>query len=501
MKKAVCLVILLLALLVCAFAAADEIDIINSGRFPDPVFRDYVLSLTPAGNDGFLTDEVIDGITEISVNTLKISDLTGIEVFRNLTVLECDGGRLDGIKLTKGLDLSGLKKLKYLYCQNNQLPSLNVSGCSSLQEIQAYSNKISSLNISGCSSLQELDVFDNQLTSLYVHGLTALKNLSAHSNKLSKLDLSGCTSLTVLSVVDNKLTSLDISSCAKLNILNVSDNQFSSIDFSRCAASLEYLGVDGNKLTSLNVNSCKSLISLYCHNNNIASLDITNVPLIRLAYTTAERIEGLDEEKNSYIYSLDYDTPDGNTFQVDKSTVVIINNKVTFNANGGKGNMQPLSVQNGKAFNLPGNLYTRVGWKFTSWNTKKDGSGTSYQNKASITLNNEDLTLYAQWAKIKKISGHKLKALPECKIEVSWKKLTASQRKISKYVEVEISTSKSFKKILKTKRVKSSKTSCIFTGLKPGKRYYVRVRAYTKVGKAIHVSKWSSVKSIKTLKK
>ncbi|MBR0333702.1 MAG: InlB B-repeat-containing protein, partial [Bacteroidales bacterium] len=45
---------------------------------------------------------------------------------------------------------------------------------------------------------------------------------------------------------------------------------------------------------------------------------------------------------------------------------------------------------------ITANTFTRSGYTFTGWNTKADGSGTSYTDKQSITLS-QDITLYAQW--------------------------------------------------------------------------------------------------------
>ena len=520
MKKAICLAMILLALLVCVSAAADAIDIVNSGEFPDPAFQKYLLAIIPAGNDGFLTDEVIDEITEISVHKMGIKNLKGIEYFKNLTELDCADNQLIELNVRelknltiltcdrnqlRELDVSGLTKLKSLYCQiNHSMTSLNAGGCSSLRVIEAFNDDddgknpglLSKLNITGCSALQELIVFGNQLTSLDVSGRSALKDLSASNNSISSLNVSGCSALESLAVSCNKLSSIDISSCGKLDTLNVAENQLSSIDISKCTATLEYLGVEYNKLSSLNINGCKSLVALFCHDNKIPSLDITTAPIIKNAYRNGDRAT----EGNIQKYSLDYDHPSGNTLWVDKSTVIIVNNTVSFNANGGKGTMQPLSVPNGEAVTLPANSFSRVGWRFTSWNTKKDGSGTSYSNKASLTLKDQDLTLYAQWVKMKKIPGLRLKALSKDKIIVSWTKLSKNQKKECKYVEIQISTNKNFKKILKTQRVKSSKTTFTFKKLKPNTKYYIRVRAYTKSGKVINVSKWT-VKNIKTKKK
>ena len=56
------------------------------------------------------------------------------------------------------------------------------------------------------------------------------------------------------------------------------------------------------------------------------------------------------------------------------------------------------------AKNLSKNKYFANGYKFTGWNTKKDGTGTAYADEASFTwkgnANNETITLYAQWEKL-----------------------------------------------------------------------------------------------------
>ncbi len=73
---------------------------------------------------------------------------------------------------------------------------------------------------------------------------------------------------------------------------------------------------------------------------------------------------------------------------------------VNFNANGGKGTMKTRKYSIGKSVTLPANEFTRAGYQFNGWNTKKDGSGTTYKNKASvknIAGSKTTVTLYAQW--------------------------------------------------------------------------------------------------------
>lgn len=78
------------------------------------------------------------------------------------------------------------------------------------------------------------------------------------------------------------------------------------------------------------------------------------------------------------------------------------NYTVTYNGNGAtSGSMADQKPVYDLQFNIRANSYKRTGYTFTGWNTKKDGSGTSYKNSESVknltATNNGTVTLYAQW--------------------------------------------------------------------------------------------------------
>ena len=81
---------------------------------------------------------------------------------------------------------------------------------------------------------------------------------------------------------------------------------------------------------------------------------------------------------------------------------------VKFNANDGSGSMSNQTFTYGTAQNLTANAFTRTGYTFAGWNTKADGSGTNYADKASVnslsTTNDETVNLYAQWTKVHTIT-------------------------------------------------------------------------------------------------
>ncbi len=71
---------------------------------------------------------------------------------------------------------------------------------------------------------------------------------------------------------------------------------------------------------------------------------------------------------------------------------------VTYDANGGTGKMNSQTVPKGSDVTLRENGYKLEGHTFTGWNTKADGTGTSYTDGQTINDLESDLTLYAQWS-------------------------------------------------------------------------------------------------------
>ncbi len=70
--------------------------------------------------------------------------------------------------------------------------------------------------------------------------------------------------------------------------------------------------------------------------------------------------------------------------------------RVTFEPNGGTGTMSQQAIAKGKSANLKANTFTRSGYAFFGWNTRANGTGTSYTNRQAISLSS-NITLYAQW--------------------------------------------------------------------------------------------------------
>ena len=74
---------------------------------------------------------------------------------------------------------------------------------------------------------------------------------------------------------------------------------------------------------------------------------------------------------------------------------------VSFNANGGSGAPSAQTKWYGEALTLSSTKPTRTGYTFKNWNTKSDGTGTSYSAGGTVAAaTNQALTLYAQWTAI-----------------------------------------------------------------------------------------------------
>jgi len=73
--------------------------------------------------------------------------------------------------------------------------------------------------------------------------------------------------------------------------------------------------------------------------------------------------------------------------------------KLTYDANGGAGTIDPAIGAAGESVSVAENGFTLNNYTFTGWNTQADGSGTAYSAGDRFTLTDEDTVLYAQWSK------------------------------------------------------------------------------------------------------
>ena len=94
--------------------------------------------------------------------------------------------------------------------------------------------------------------------------------------------------------------------------------------------------------------------------------------------------DNADVNSNDYKACVNKETEENNLYTI------------SYNANGGSNAPGNQSKIENKSISLSSSKPTRTGYTFVNWNTKKDGSGTTYKAGASYN-GNANLTLYAQW--------------------------------------------------------------------------------------------------------
>ena len=231
---------------------------INEENFPDEHFRNWLLSQS-YGKDAVITDTEMAGITKISARACGIEDLTGIELFTELT--ELDLSNLAGTHPEESwnkistIDLGSNTKLRKLYINNNQL---------------------SSIDISNNSNLRIIDVSNNLLTELDVSDNPNLESLTCNGNLLTGLDVTGNPNLEILSCSENQLSVLDISQNPLMNQLFCDNNSLTGITGLPNHDKMIIFNCYNNQLTSLDVSGCTELFQLYCYNNKIKGEAMTS---------------------------------------------------------------------------------------------------------------------------------------------------------------------------------------------------------------------------------
>jgi len=151
-------------------------------------------------------------------------------------------------------------------------------------------------------------------------------------------------------------------------------------------------------------------------------------------------------------------------------------------------------AKTGTTRSLPAKGHTFGAWTTTKPATEATAGQQSHKCSVCGKSETKDVVQLPPSLTIVKITNPKAE---NKSVTVRWNKVSKkNQKKIAK-IQIQYSTDKHFKKDVKKKLVNARKTSYKIKGLKSKKKYYVRVRAYTKTGTTEHVSKWSAVKAVK----
>lgn len=116
----------------------NSIPITADSGFADSVFRKWISEKLDTDHDGLLSDEEISVCTKITIPSMSVDSLEGIEYFYNLETLDCSGNEL------LFLDVSANTVLKSLNCSHNNLLSLDLSSCKKLKDLDISFNSCGS---------------------------------------------------------------------------------------------------------------------------------------------------------------------------------------------------------------------------------------------------------------------------------------------------------------------------------------------------------------------
>ena len=243
-------------------APAGEIEL-SAEQFPDQVILTFAGTCDKDGN-GSLSEAECMEVEELAMPNAGITDLKGVENFRNLQRVDVSQNAIGDFAPVK--DLSSLQILKV---NGNPASVLYVTGCSSLKKLYAQNSTFSELHVTGLGSLEEVRIENNHLTDLDLTGLTSLRALSCYGNQLHTLDARPAAALEVLQADSNGMESLLVEGLGNLKTLHCQNNNLQQISLSGLGA-LEEFNAANNSLTELIVDEATALKTVLAGNNQLS---------------------------------------------------------------------------------------------------------------------------------------------------------------------------------------------------------------------------------------
>lgn len=314
--------------------------------------------------DGEISETEAQAVLHLHVVGYDIADMTGIEAFTNLTLLNCSNN------LITSLDVTGFTAMEVIEVDDNPITSLNTTGMMQLGLVGAArtaipafdftSNNVVTLRASNCplltsingsgghidfidflnttnlqylnlrncnffdteylsamlgmqNQLQYVDLMGTNLSSLVLTGPITYLDISTSTNltylmvsgDLTSIDVSQFTNLQSLILPGNNLTSLNLSGLTQLTELDCSQNQLTSLDLSG-NPNIQTLFCGNNLLTSLNVSNLPNLRELYCFNTGITALNLTQNPLLQTLVCSNNQLSSLNVTANPALMNLHF---------------------------------------------------------------------------------------------------------------------------------------------------------------------------------------------------
>ncbi len=259
----------------------------------------------------------------------------------------------------------------------------NLKTIENLDNLDTSQTKGSSFAFAGCESLTGLD-----LSHFNTSKMTNMVSMFYNCSNLTAVDLSSFDTSKVTSMKEM------FSGCTSLSQLDISN-----FDTGK-NRSLKDMFKDDVSLSKI------SLGSKFVVPSSADSLFVS--PLRTFTGKSSTGAWGLGSESAAKTYAADELTALGKTAGALEGTWYAQNKgtyTVKFDPNGGTGAMEDEAMVVEDTSALPANSFKRDGYRFAGWNTEADGTGTAYEDKASVKdigAKDSNVTLYAQWKKVEK---------------------------------------------------------------------------------------------------
>ncbi|SNR16959.1 T9SS type A sorting domain-containing protein [Tenacibaculum jejuense] len=317
-------------------STCDYNDLIVS--IPDPIFKNALITDDSVNLNGDSEIQLVEAeqVLSLGVSDLGIQELTGIEDFINLKVLNCRGNELTS------LDLSENRKLEYLNCSNNKLDFINIKNRNN-EKLKDNDVDFSNNETYACIQVDNREyavsewrlkkdrgavfsidcvdtrlvvnipddefkrvlLLNNEINTNNDHeiqvseALVFTGEINTTSSGIS--DLTGIEAfekITGLKCVYNDLTSLDVSNNKELINLECTGNELISVNLSE-NLKLEKLILDDNNLQTLDISNNTELTSLDCSKNELTSINITGNLKLEELFANNNNLQTIDTSMNT----------------------------------------------------------------------------------------------------------------------------------------------------------------------------------------------------------
>ena len=238
---------------------------------PDDNFEQALIDLgyDTAPLDDFVPTANINSITNLDVAGNNIIDLTGIEDFAALSILDCSDNLITAIDVSQNTNLSEL------YVFENQLTHIDVTLLNDLKIFWCYNNLLTNLDVTQNPDLISLVCNGNNLSNINILNNAELNVLVCNDNQISSIDISNNKTLSRFECGTNLLTSLDVSNNTNLSYLSCEENQIDSLNLNNNSL-LGVLLCFENVITDLDISQNSNLTDINCSNNQLCSLNLKN---------------------------------------------------------------------------------------------------------------------------------------------------------------------------------------------------------------------------------